>query len=104
MLGQIQFENFKGLTEMPQKAASAWNAFEQEGLTGASYKPLLYVGEQTAKGTNYWFIAEQTLTTKTPVKKIITSIDTLGRKQPRTHKPVSVFNPTKREERAMDFS
>ena len=72
MLGQIQFENFKGLTEMPQKAASAWNAFEQEGLTGASYKPLLYVGEQTAKGTNYWFIAEQTLTTKTPVKKIIT--------------------------------
>ena len=38
------------------------------------------------------------------VKKIITSIDTLGRKQPRTRKPVSVFNPTKREERAMDFS
>ena len=38
------------------------------------------------------------------VSKLDTSIDTLGRKQPRTRKPVSVFNPTKREERAMDFS
>ena len=36
------------------------------------------------------------------VKKFITSIDTLGREQPRQRKPVvSVFNPTKREERAV---
>ena len=35
------------------------------------------------------------------VKKFITSTDTLGREQPRIRKPVSVFNPTKREERAM---
>ena len=35
------------------------------------------------------------------VKKFITSEDTLGRKQPRKRKPVSVFNPTRREERAM---
>lgn len=72
MLGQIEFENFKGLEKMPQKVASAWSAFETSGFVGASYKPLLYIGEQTAKGVNYWFIAEQTLTTKTPVKKIIT--------------------------------
>lgn len=35
------------------------------------------------------------------VEKFTTSTDTLGREQPRTRKPVSVFNPTKREERAM---
>ena len=36
------------------------------------------------------------------VAKLATSIDTLGREQPRTRKPlISVFNPTKREERAM---
>ena len=35
------------------------------------------------------------------VKKFITSTDTLGREQPRKRKTVSVFNPTKREERAM---
>lgn len=57
MLGAIQFENFEGLTKMPQKAASAWGAVNN-GLAGASYKPLLFVGTQVAKGTNYWFIAE----------------------------------------------
>lgn len=37
---------------------------------------------------------------KGDVSNLDTSIDTLGRKQPRTkkRKPVSVFNPTKREE------
>lgn len=35
------------------------------------------------------------------VEKFTTSIDTLGREQPRVRKPVSVFNPTKREERAI---
>lgn len=30
-----------------------------------------------------------------------TTVDTLGREQPRQRKPVSVFNPSKREERAM---
>ena len=35
------------------------------------------------------------------VSKLDTSIDTLGRKQPRKRKPVSVFNPTKREEKAL---
>lgn len=71
MLGAINFENFDGLTKMPQKAASAWSGVA-EGLCGASYKPLVYVGEQVAKGTNYWFIAEQTLITNPTVRHIVT--------------------------------
>ncbi len=35
------------------------------------------------------------------IPHVETTIDTLGREQPRTRKPVSVFNPTKREEKAM---
>lgn len=71
MLGKIEFDNFEGLSSMPQKAASAWGAVDG-GICGASYKPLIYVGEQVAKGTNYWFIAEQTLITNPPVKHIVT--------------------------------
>ena len=70
MLGAIQFENFEGLTSMPQHAASAWSAVE--GVCGASYKPLLYVGTQLVKGVNHWFICEQTLITNPPVKHIVT--------------------------------
>ncbi|MDL2254337.1 ParB N-terminal domain-containing protein [Ruminococcaceae bacterium OttesenSCG-928-I18] len=35
------------------------------------------------------------------VEKFTTSIDTMGREQPRQRKPVSVFNPTRREEKAI---
>lgn len=70
MLGAIQFENFEGLSKMPQKAASAWSAVG--GIVGASYKPLVYVGTQQVKGVNHWFIAEQTLVTNPPVKHIVT--------------------------------
>lgn len=70
MLGKIEFENFEGLTKMPQKAASAWSAVG--GIVGASYKPLVYVGTQQVKGVNHWFIAEQTLVTNPPVKHIVT--------------------------------
>ena len=73
--GAIQFENFTGLTSMPQKAASAWSAFEQSGFVGASYKPLLYVGKQQVddedNGVNHWFIAEQTLVTAKPLRHIV---------------------------------
>lgn len=71
MLGKIEFEEFAGLTDMPQRAASAWSAMETGGLVGASYKPLLYVGTQIVKGVNHWFIAEQTLVTNPPVKHIV---------------------------------
>lgn len=71
MFGKIEFENFEGMSKMPQKDASAWGAVNG-GLVGASYKPLIFIGTQAAKGTNYWFIAEQTLTTNPPVKHIVT--------------------------------
>ena len=71
ILGAIEFEIYdctKGT--MPQKYQSAWSAIE--GIVGASYTPCMTVGKQQAKGTNYWFIAEQTLITKTPEKHIVT--------------------------------
>ena len=72
MFGKIEFENFEGLTTMPQKAATAWSAFEASGMCGASYKPIAYVGKQQVKGANHWFIAEQTLSTAIPEKHIVT--------------------------------
>ena len=59
MLGAIEFEDFKGLSEMPQEAASAWAEVEQCEMVGASYKPLLYVGSQQVKGVNHFFTAEK---------------------------------------------
>lgn len=69
MLGQINLEKFSGLTTMPQKAASAWAAVEK--LIGAKYVPLVYVGSQLVKGTNYFFIAEQTLMTASQERNIV---------------------------------
>ena len=40
MLGAIKFEEFEGLTKMPQKAASAWSAVDN-GLVGASIEVLI---------------------------------------------------------------
>ena len=71
MLGKINLAEFKELTSMPQGAASAWGGFEDLGLTGAGYKPLLYLGSQVGKGTNYFFIAEQNLITNPPVRKVV---------------------------------
>ena len=69
--GAIQLERFVGLTKLPQKAATAWSALETSGLVGASYKPLIYLGEQLVNGVNYWFIAEQTLVTREPVRHVV---------------------------------
>lgn len=60
LFGQIQLEQFAGLTSMPQKAASAWDGAGMDKLTGKGYKPLLYLGSQLVHGTNHYFIAEQT--------------------------------------------
>lgn len=71
MFGKIQLENFTGLTSMPQKAASAWSGAGLEGLTGASYKPLLYCGTQIVKGVNHWFIAELTVPYSSEIRKMV---------------------------------
>lgn len=71
MLGQIELQILTDLTKAPQKVASAASAVENSGLTGASYKPLMYCGEQPVRGTNYWFIAEQTLITAVPERHVV---------------------------------
>ena len=71
MFGKLNLEEFTGLTSMPQKAASAWSGFESAGLVGASYKPLLFYATQLVKGTNYYFIAEQTLTTHPIIRRVV---------------------------------
>ena len=70
MFGQTQLEQFEGLTKMPQKAASAWSAVF-DGIVGAGYKPLVYLGSQQVHGTLFWFICEQTLITHPPVRRVI---------------------------------
>ena len=70
MFGKIELEKFEGITKMPQEAASAWSTVD--GLVGASYKPLLYLGKQVVKGVNYFFIAEQTLITCPPIRRVVT--------------------------------
>lgn len=70
MFGKLILEEFHGLTSLPQKAASAWSG-AVEGLLGCSYKPLLYLGEQVVRGTNYFFIAEQTLVLAQPIRRVV---------------------------------
>ena len=69
MFGAIEFEEFKGLTKMPQKAATAWDAVDK--LVGAKYLPLLYLGKQLVNGVNHYFIAEQTMMTASPEINIV---------------------------------
>ncbi len=64
MLGKINFNFITDLSKLPQKVASAMSEIESPALVGANYNPLMYVGDQLVRGTNYWFIAEQTLTTR----------------------------------------
>ena len=70
MFGQLKLEEFAGMSSMPQRAASAWSgAFD--GLVGASYKPLLFYATQLVKGVNYYFVAEQTLVTNPPIRRLV---------------------------------
>ena len=71
MFGKIVLEDFNGLTSMPQKYASAWDGVDWTHLLGASYKPLLPYGKQLVKGTNYFFIAEQTLITNPIIRRLV---------------------------------
>ena len=68
MLGSIQLEKFEAC-KLNQEAASAWSAADK--LVGVSYKPLMYLGKQMVKGTDYFFIAEQTLITNPPQRRVV---------------------------------
>ena len=69
--GSIQVQEQQGMHSMPQKAASAWSAFETSGIVGAGYKPIAYVGTQITKGVNHWFIAQQTVVYSEPERHIV---------------------------------
>lgn len=71
MLGRIELEQFKGLLNPTQDAASAMCVFEGEEKVGGKYKPILYLGKQVAKGTDYFFIAEQTFSDKFATRHIV---------------------------------
>ena len=68
-VGGWKLEELKGC-KLPQKAASAFTG-ATEGLTGAEYVPLLFVGTQVVNGVNYAFIALQTLILAEPRKRIV---------------------------------
>ena len=74
LTGGIKLTNFDNLKSNvdAQKAASAWSGVDWATLTGAGYKPLLYVGEQVVNGINHCFIAEQTLMTRNVERHIVT--------------------------------
>ena len=68
MFGTFQLENFKAC-ELTQEAASAWSAVE--GIVGCGYVPLLYVGKQVGRGIDYVFVAEQTILSNPPVRRVV---------------------------------
>ena len=64
MLGKINLDIITDLTKLPQKQATAMAKIENPELTGGRYKVHMYIGDQPVNGTNYWFIAEQALSTR----------------------------------------
>ena len=71
MLGQIKLEQFEAMENMPQKYQSAWDGANLSTLTGAKYRPLLCAGQQTVHGTNYFYIAEQTLSDVAGTRRLV---------------------------------
>ena len=69
IVGGWDISGLKGAS-LPQKAASAFTAFTN-GMTGAEYEPLLYVGSQIVNGTNYCYIALQTIICAEPMKRLV---------------------------------
>ncbi len=69
VLGGWNIDEMKGC-KMPQKAASAFTA-AMGGVVGADYEPVLYVGNQIVNGTNYCFLAIQTLVTVNAPKRLV---------------------------------
>ena len=69
IVGGWNIDGLKGAS-LPQKAASAFTKFT-DGLVGAEYIPLLYIGSQTVNGTNYCYIALQTIICAQPMKRLV---------------------------------
>ncbi len=65
MLGETKLASYEEMVNgnFSQKVATARSVIESAELTGARYRVVAYYGTQPVRGTNYLFIAEQTLTT-----------------------------------------
>lgn len=60
-------------TKLPENAAAAFSNVTN-GMVGAKYVPVLYVGEQIVNGTNYMIICKQTLVTNPPEEHLVTMV------------------------------
>lgn len=70
MFGGWILENDFNVGTLPQKVASGFGeAFE--GLLGASYEPIMYIGHQVVNGVNHAILCKQTMITKDPVEHIV---------------------------------
>ena len=71
MFGSIKLEEFE-CCRLSQKAASAWSKVDE--LVGVSYKPVLFVGTQVTRGTNYIFIATKETICAKPFRNLVTVV------------------------------
>ena len=70
MFGGWNLENDFNVGTLPQKVATGFGeAFE--GLVGASYEPVLYLGHQIVNGVNHAILCKQIMVTKDPVEHIV---------------------------------
>lgn len=70
MFGGWILENDFNVGTFPQKVASGFSqAFE--GLLGASYEPVMYLGHQLVNGTNHAILCKQTLIVKDPTEHLV---------------------------------
>ncbi len=70
MVGQWNLIDHKAC-DLPEKAASAFNAVYGGSRLGCEIKPVLYCGEQLVSGHNYMYICESTMITNPPIRKLI---------------------------------
>ena len=68
--GWTVFKDPSGMpVELPEEVDKAFSA-AMEGMTGAEYMPVLYMGSQVVNGSNYAVLCEQTLVTADPVTNL----------------------------------
>lgn len=70
--GAIQLLEFTAATELPQKFASAASVLEDKELVGAEFKVILPLGAQVVRGTNYFFLCEESVMTYPSVRRLVT--------------------------------
>lgn len=69
MVGAWKIEKMQAVS-LPEIVATGFAAVTND-LVGASYIPVLYVGEQVVSGTNYMIICKQTLSDRSATEHIV---------------------------------